>query len=209
LLTGLPQNFMRYAPLARAQYLESALFLSQYLLSSQGDRMGMAHSIEGRFPFLDYRLVEFCNRLPARLKLRCLNEKYLLKQVAQPLVPEPIRRRPKRPYRAPIHRSLLNASTTAYVGEILSEASLKACGLFRPLAVEQMLKKVKTGADLGETDEMALAGVISTQLLHHQFVKQFSRPPPLSERDRVKVCRVGHSGEADGVEGRPLRAGST
>ena len=209
LLTGLPQNFMRYAPLARAQYLESALFLSQYLLSSQGDRMGMAHSIEGRFPFLDYRLVEFCNRLPARLKLRCLNEKYLLKQVAQPLVPEPIRRRPKRPYRAPIHRSLLNASTTAYVGEILSEASLKACGLFRPLAVEQMLKKVKTGADLGETDEMALAGVISTQLLHHQFVKQFSRPPPLSERDRVKVCRVGHSGEAGGVEGRPLRAGST
>src|SRR5207249_244183 len=67
-----PPEFMRWGPLERGQYLESAIFLSQYLLSSQGDRMGMAHSVEGRFPFLDHRLVEFCNRLPSRLKLRGL-----------------------------------------------------------------------------------------------------------------------------------------
>ena len=36
-------------------------------------------------------------------------------------------------------------------------------------------------------DEMALVGIISTQLVHHQFVEQFKMPPPLSESDRVKV----------------------
>src|SRR2546429_7300173 len=48
---------------SRAQHLEITVFLSQYLLSSQGDRMAMAHSVEGRYPFLDFRMVEFCNRL--------------------------------------------------------------------------------------------------------------------------------------------------
>ncbi len=64
----IPARYSTWDPLARAQYLEIKIFLSQYLLSSQGDRMGMAHSIEGRFPFLDCRVVEFCNRLPARLE---------------------------------------------------------------------------------------------------------------------------------------------
>jgi asparagine synthase (glutamine-hydrolysing) len=54
-----PEGFMQWDPLSRAQYLESTIFLSQYLLSSQGDRVAMAHSVEGRFPFLDHRVVEF------------------------------------------------------------------------------------------------------------------------------------------------------
>ena len=48
----------------RAQYLEIATFFEGYLLHTQGDRMLMAHSIEGRFPFVDYRLAELAARLP-------------------------------------------------------------------------------------------------------------------------------------------------
>lgn len=199
---ALPPDFKMWTPLARAQYLESTLFLSQYLLSSQGDRMGMAHSIEGRFPFLDYRVVEFCNQLPARLKLRCLNEKYLLKKAAEPLVPEFIRQRPKRPYRAPVHRSLFNSSTADYIGELLSPVSLQASGLFKPRAVEQLVKKIKAGATIGETDEMALAGIVSTQLLHHLFVKKFLRPAPLSQEQRVKVCQVKPCFESENTSTR-------
>jgi asparagine synthase (glutamine-hydrolysing) len=101
----LPSEFAGWSPLAQAQYLEISVFMAEYLLSSQGDRVGMAHSVEGRFPFLDHRVVEFCNQLPPHLKLRGLTEKYLLKQAVRDLLPEEIWRRPKRPYRAPIHRS--------------------------------------------------------------------------------------------------------
>ena len=99
-----PDAFAAWDWLQRAQYVEVTSFLSPYLLSSQGDRMAMAHAVEGRFPFLDYRIVEFCSRLPARLKLRGLTEKYLLKQLGREWLPEDVWQRPKRPYRAPIHR---------------------------------------------------------------------------------------------------------
>jgi asparagine synthase (glutamine-hydrolysing) len=93
----LPEKFSQWGGLERAQYLEITTFLSQYLLSSQGDRMGMANSIEGRYPFLDYRLVEFCNRLPSRLKLRGLREKHLLRRLAERWLPPEIWQRRKRP----------------------------------------------------------------------------------------------------------------
>jgi len=188
LTATLPAEFKAWEPLAKAQYLEITTFLSPYLLSSQGDRMGMAHSIEGRFPFLDYRVVEFCNQLDPRLKLHCLNEKYLLKKVAQPLLPELIRRRPKRPYRAPVHRSFFSGSAPDYVRELLSPASLKASGLFKARAVEHLVNKIQAGAAVGETDDMALAGLLSSQLVHELFICNFRRLEPLSAKDRVKVC---------------------
>jgi len=190
LTARLPRDFQAWAPLAKAQYLESTIFLSQYLLSSQGDRMGMAHSIEGRFPFLDVRLTEFCNNLDPAWKLKGLTEKFLLKEASQPWLPDTIRQRRKRAYRAPIHRSLFNRSTADYVGELLSPAGLKGSNLFKPEAVGQLITKVRAGLRLGETDEMALAGITSTQLVHHLFVKKFSRPAPISDSERVKVCRM-------------------
>ncbi|SPE58848.1 Asparagine synthetase [Verrucomicrobia bacterium] len=190
LRASLPRGFSQWAPLARAQYLEITVFLSQYLLSSQGDRMGMAHSVEGRFPFLDVRLIEFCNALDPRMKLHCLREKHLLKLAAQPWLPDLIRRRPKRPYRAPVHRSFFNQAAPDYVRQLLAPASLKELGLFKPGPVEQLVRKIDGGSPIGETDDMALAGILSTQLVHHLFVKNFRRPEPLSAKDPVKVCRV-------------------
>jgi asparagine synthase (glutamine-hydrolysing) len=189
----LPAEFKSWGPLARAQYLEISIFLSQYLLSSQGDRMGMAHSIEGRFPFLDVRLVEFCNSLDSRMKLRCLREKHLLKTAAEPWLPDIIRQRPKRPYRAPVHRSFFNANTPDYVRELLTPESVKEVGLFKYGPIEQLVRKIESGAGVGETDDMALAGILSTQLTHQLFVKAFKRREPISAKDRVKVCRLTKS----------------
>jgi asparagine synthase (glutamine-hydrolysing) len=186
----LPANFGDWAPLSQAQHLEISTFLSQYLLSSQGDRMGMAHSVEGRFPFLDVRLVEFCNRLPPGLKLRGLQEKYILKLAAKPWLPERIQSRLKRPYRAPIHRSFFAEPAPDYVDDLLSAQALKGSGYFRPAAVEQLVRKIRRGASLGETDDMALVGILSTQLLHHQFIEHFGTPRPLAADEPVKVCRL-------------------
>ena len=182
-----PPEFQRWDSLQQAQYLEITTFLSQYLLSSQGDRVGMAHSVEGRFPFLDYRVVEFCNRLPARLKLRGLNEKYLLKKLAREWLPEEIWRRPKRPFRAPIHRSFFGETPLDYVRELLSPAQVRATGLFSPEAVTHLTEKVARGVRLGETDDMALVGILSSQLVSRQFVTNFTLPPPLPLKD-VKMC---------------------
>ena len=182
----IPPAFHSWSSLAQAQFLEIAVFLSQYLLSSQGDRPAMAHSVEGRFPFLDYRVVEFSNRLPPSLKLRGLTEKWLLKQLARKLVPSTIWQRPKRPYRAPIHRSFFGKSTPDYVREMFSEIALQASGLFNTQAVVQLVNKAATGARLSEVDDMAVAGILSAQLVYHQFVKSF-RLAPISARDRIKI----------------------
>lgn len=187
-----PPGFDDWDALSQAQYLESTIFLPQYLLSSQGDRVAMAHSVEGRFPFLDYRVVEFCAALPPMLRLNGLVEKYLLRRIARKWLPDEIWRRRKRPYRAPIHRSFVRAdgSTPDYVEELLSPASLKAAGFFNPEAVQQLLTKLKSGKRAGETDDMALAGIISSQLVWRLFVVDFQRyaPPPIRYDELRRDC---------------------
>jgi asparagine synthase (glutamine-hydrolysing) len=196
----LPAGFMRWSPLARAQYLEITIFLTEYLLSSQGDRVAMAHSVEGRFPFLDHRVVEFCNRLPAHYKLRGLDEKHLLKRAVRDLLPGTIADRPKRPYRAPIHRSFFPAGQPlAWVREALSPAQLRAAGCFDPQAVGGLLNKLDHLGFLSETDDMALAGVLSTQLVFEQFVSGYRVPAGLRDQDDVKVILRG-------TERTPLRS---
>ena len=181
-----PPAFHDWSHLAQAQYLEMSIFLSQYLLSSQGDRMAMAHSVEGRFPFLDHHVVEFCNRLPPQLKLRGLAEKWLLKQLGHRLVPTNIWQRPKQPYRAPIQRSFFNENPPDYVREILSEKALQEAGLFNPAAVARLARKAQKSARLSEVDEMALVGILSTQLVHHRFIRSFQLSF-LKANDRVKI----------------------
>ena len=182
-----PDGFETWSALGKAQFLEASIFLSQYLLSSQGDRVAMAHSVEGRYPFLDFRVVEFCNRLPAGMKLRGLNDKYLLRQMARKYLPKEISGRRKRPYRAPIHRSFFHAAAPGYVREMLSEQAVTAAGIFNPVAVRQLVARLDQGSSIGETDDMALAGILSTQLVQYQFASHFRPVTALSGCDDVKV----------------------
>jgi len=186
-----PEKFEDWQPLSQAQYLEVTTFLSQYLLSSQGDRMAMAHSVEGRYPFLDHRLVEFCSALPPHLKLNGLTEKYLLKQLGKELVPKEIWQRPKTPYRAPIHRSFVETSAQTYVQELLAPETITAYGIFNPNAVNQLIRKAERGSRFSETDDMALLGVLSTQLIYQMFIDRFEIRKSVSDGDNVKVCIRG------------------
>jgi asparagine synthase (glutamine-hydrolysing) len=129
--------------------------------------------------------------LPARLKLRGLTDKFLLRQLASEYLPEKIWRRGKRPYRAPIHRSFFNEATPDYVRELLSESSVTASGIFNPVAVRQLGAKLEQGKVVGETDDMALVGILSTLLVQRRFVSDFSPANALSDRDDVKVVSRG------------------
>jgi asparagine synthase (glutamine-hydrolysing) len=124
------------------------------------------------------------------MKLRGWREKHLLKQAALPWLPEAIRRRPKRPYRAPVHRSFFNEKTPDYVRELLQPQSLRSSGIFKPVAVEQLVRKIDAGSAIGETDDMALAGILSTLLAHRQFVTHFRKSKPLDRNDVIKICRM-------------------
>lgn len=167
----LAPELARWHPLSQAQYLEARTFLTPYLLSSQGDRMAMAHSIEERFPFLDHRVVEFSSTIPARLRMRGLNEKRILKQAMRDFLPMEILRRPKRPYRAPISAAFFGGGTPEYVRELLSSEQLRASGFFNPMAVAHLVRKCQTSPQVGEIDNMALVGVLSTQLWHDMFIR--------------------------------------
>jgi asparagine synthase (glutamine-hydrolysing) len=168
-----------------------SLFLPNYLLSSQGDRMATAHSVEGRFPFLDHRVVEFCNRLPAQLKLHGLREKWLLKQLGKQFLPAEIWQRTKQPYRAPVQACFHGADRPEYVDVLLSETALQETGLFKPAAVARLQQKIERGHQLSEMEEMALIGMISSQLLFYQFVRDFHVPTP-ALNGRVKVVDQLH-----------------
>lgn len=176
----LPADFERWAPLERDQYVEAHTLMSGYLLSSQGDRMAMAASIEARFPFLDHRVIEFACRLPSRFKLRGLREKLLLRKAFGRDLPESVGKRTKQPYRAPDNACFFtHGRPLPYVEELLSPASLERAGLFDPLAVSKLVAKCASGRAIGFGDNMAFVGVLSTMLLHEQFVRPASGPRPL------------------------------
>ena len=146
LLESRPPEFDRWSHLSQDQYLEVRTLLTGYLLASQGDRMLMAHSVEGRFPFLDTEVGRLANSLPPAYKLRGLNEKYILKRVAQGLVPDEIIARPKQPYRAPDATAFTVDPVPDWVGELTSRSRLADAGLFDPAAVDLLWRKCRASA---------------------------------------------------------------
>jgi asparagine synthase (glutamine-hydrolysing) len=186
-LKMLPAGFDQYDRLGKSQWLESVLFMSGYLLSSQGDRVAMANSVEGRYPFLDYRVIEFAASLPPEYKMHGLNEKYVLKRMMHNRLPEAVLKRPKQAYRAPIAGSFLSSSARDYTMDLLSEQGIGKTGLFTYPAVQKLIARISSGELATEMENMALAGIISTQLLYHQYIlKDNFRPQAI----RLMNCRI-------------------
>jgi asparagine synthase (glutamine-hydrolysing) len=168
----LPADIDRWPPLGRDQYVEAHTLMSGYLLNSQGDRMAMANSIEGRFPFLDHRVIEFANKLPPRYKLMGLTEKYLLKRSMKGLLPDSVRTRSKQPYRSPDSQSFFqDGQPVDDVAELLSEERVAQAGYFDPKAVSKLLAKAKAGRTIGFGDNMAFVGILSTMWIDEMFVR--------------------------------------
>lgn len=169
--SALPENFAGWDAFTKAQYLEACYLLPGYILSAQGDRVAMAHAVEGRFPFLDYRVAAFACKLPSRLLMKVLKEKYLLKRSARNLIPPAVLGRHKQPYRAPDARSFFCAGSAGYVSELLSPGRIREDGVFHPGAVERLVEKARRGDIAGVSDNMAVVGILSTQLLIDRFIR--------------------------------------
>lgn len=126
--------------LHKRSYLDYKLRLADHLISDHGDRMAMANSVEARYPFLDKDLVEFAAGIHPDLKLKDLNEKYILKKVAEDFVPGEIINREKFGFVAPGSPYLLKRDIE-YINDLLSYERIKRQGYFDPDTVENLKKQ--------------------------------------------------------------------
>jgi asparagine synthase (glutamine-hydrolysing) len=170
-----PPAIDRWHPFHRAQYIEVKSLMAGYLLCSQGDRMLMANSVEGRFPFLDHRVIEYANGLHPKLKMKVLNEKYLLKRAMRKYLPPEIVQRYKQPYRAPSIPAFFGKDTPEYVKGMLGPDAIHKYGYFDAAKVGRLVKKIEQGRAIGNKDSMAAVGILSTQLWHHLFIENYGR----------------------------------
>lgn len=189
LLARMPEGSARWHPLARAQWLETTTLLPGYILSSQGDRVMMAAAVEGRFPFLDPNVARIAAAMPARHKLMGLDEKHVLKRAFGDLVPREVLARPKQPYRTPDASSFFGAQAPDWIAEVLSRESVEEVGVFRADVADRLLEKCRRGRPLGNTDNMRLIALLSTQLIHRDIlsagpVVPHLTAPPLAVQNR-------------------------
>jgi asparagine synthase (glutamine-hydrolysing) len=176
----LPEEFDDADPIERAQWVEMQTLLSNYLLSSQGDRMSLAHAVEGRYPYLDTAFIEFAARLPRHLKLRGLKEKFILRQAFADRVPESLRLRPKIAYQAPDVLPFRQGERMIdYVEHLLAPERIKSTGIFDPARVSQLLTKFRAHnlPRTGNRDNVAFMVVLSTMLLDESFVRKERHVP--------------------------------
>lgn len=175
--SSLREDLEKVNYLQGAQLIEQASLLTGYLLSSQGDRMSMAHSVEARFPYLDHDFAAYVFALPDQLKLFGLRDKWVLRKSFAGVLPDAIVHRTKHPYQAPDVKGFFyeNGTEAEYISEVLSQSQIRERGFFDSKVVDQFLHKLRTiSADRFSThDNMALVQLLSTQLLSFQYESRF------------------------------------
>ncbi|KPD11757.1 asparagine synthase (glutamine-hydrolyzing) [Phaeobacter sp. 11ANDIMAR09] len=154
-------------------YLDFKLRLGDHLLGDHGDRMLMANSVEGRFPFLDRDLVQLVTQIPPDQLLHGFEEKHVLKQAAKPHVPAEIINREKFAFGAPGSAFLL-LQNCPWIADLLSPATIRAQGFFNVDSVEALKRAALRGPALpsGGAPDDALLTVLSFGI----FLECFDMP---------------------------------
>jgi asparagine synthase (glutamine-hydrolysing) len=169
------------SPTQQSQYFEYLLKLPNFLLINSGDRPAMANSVENRCPFIDYEFVELCMKLPLNLRVRGLNEKYVLKRAFETALPAKVLKRKKRGFSTFFVSSVYRKGRPEYLDDALSERAVRAAGMFEYSEVAAM-KKALDDPDLSKEKQLALepsfALVVTAQLWHQQFIERFDPSGP-------------------------------
>jgi asparagine synthase (glutamine-hydrolysing) len=124
--------------LHQRSYVDVKVRLAEHLLGDHGDRLALAHAVEARYPFLDADVIEFARTLPPALKLKQYTEKYIVRRVADSLLPPVIARREKFGFAAPGSPCLLRRDID-WVDELLSPERIRRDGYFNPVTVERLV----------------------------------------------------------------------
>lgn len=134
-------------PVHQSLYLWSKTLLPTYILTILGDRMEMAHSIEGRVPFLDHHVVEVIRSQPVNQKIHGMTEKYVLREAVRDVITDTVYRRQKHPFLSPPATLNPKEKLSVMVNDTLRGPALKAMPFFDQKKVIGLLDSV------GEMDE--------------------------------------------------------
>jgi len=124
-------------PLDKMFYQDIKMYLPDDLLA-MSDRIGMAHSLELRVPFVDHRLVEYCARIPANLKIRGIKKKHLLKKASRKFVPKSVVSHRKQGFASPM-ASWLRHDLKDYTAQSLNPEHLDRQGVFNSAYVSSIV----------------------------------------------------------------------
>ena len=174
------------AALNRMLYVDTKLWLPDYLLT-RGDKLSMAASLEARVPLLDHKVAEFAAALPAHLKLRGFERKYLLRRVGRKFLPAEIFNRKKQGFPIPIS-AWFRKEVREFVRDTLSPTRIRRRGLFNSHYVEQLQDEHEAGkADHGSL----LWGLMNVELWHRLFIDTPHGEKSSSSRDPAHVTTGG------------------
>jgi len=183
----LPAASTSWSSLERASWLEITTLLEPYLLAAQGDRVAMAHGVEGRYPFLDHRVFDHAVRLPATAKHDGVRDKIALRNLGGRVLPAEIAERAKQPYRAPGVAGFVGPNAPGWVEDLLSVSALDDVGIWDPKRVAGLRRRADAGKATGPREEMAFLAVLSTQLWHRTFIDDARSWPLETTEPRVRL----------------------
>ncbi|HXI04273.1 MAG TPA: asparagine synthase (glutamine-hydrolyzing) [Candidatus Saccharimonadales bacterium] len=158
------------APLSQSLYLWAKTALCTYILTMLGDRMEMGHSIEGRVPFLDHKVVETLVSQPVHMKIRGMTEKYVLREAVKDAITDTVYQRQKHPFLSP--PATLNPDDTfhAFVEDTLRGRVFGSIPFFDQKRVVELLDRLP-GMDEGArtANDQILMQLMSMSVLHERF----------------------------------------
>ena len=157
-------------PLNQALYLWSRVHLPNFVLTFLSDRMEMAHSIEGRVPFLDHKVAEFAACMPIRMKINGMREKHALREAARDVIIEPVYNREKHPFTTPPTRVGSNDTMLELFADTFASKTMDEQPIFDPQAARAMMTELE---ECRPADRIAVEGILhhilSTTLMHERF----------------------------------------
>jgi asparagine synthase (glutamine-hydrolysing) len=148
------QRITGRAPLNQALYINAKTSLPNFILTYLGDRMEMAHSIEGRVPFLDHHVAEFAAHIPVDMKVKGIREKHILREAAKDVLIPEVYDRQKHPFTTPPTRNKNDPMLTFYRDTFSSQAAMD-----QPLYnMAKVIKAVDTLLDCPDDQRIAVEG---------------------------------------------------
>jgi asparagine synthase (glutamine-hydrolysing) len=157
-------------PLNQSLYLWAKTGLPMYILTMLGDRMEMAHSIEGRVPFLDHHVVEVLRSQPVSQKIRGMTEKFVLREAVRDVISDTVYRRQKHPFLSPPATLNPDQRLSSFVQDTLRGPVLASIPYFDRKEVVGLLDSLQTmdeGARVANDQVLML--LVSACVLHEGF----------------------------------------